>query len=496
MSYQLLEQRFQQLFHLQHLQAICGWDQAAMMPDGGNRARGAALAELAVLQHKLLTAPELTDWLQAAENETLAANQQANLREMRRRWQNASLLPDDLVQAKALASSKCEHAWREQRKNNDWKGFEPNLKEVIDLTREAAQIRSEALSMTPYDSLIDLYEPGMTSSQLLRIFNELKTWLPQIIRQAGERQAQVTAIQPEGSFSIGRQRSLGLNVMKLLGFDFNHGRLDISAHPFCGGVPEDVRITTRYNEKDFMSSLMGVIHETGHARYEQGLPIDWRSQPAGEARSMGIHESQSLFFEMQIGHHPVFLRRLSPLIKQHFGNQLAFEPDNLVNLYTQVKPSYIRVEADELTYPAHIIMRFEIEQGLIENKIDVHDLPEVWNTKMQQYLGLTTRGNDTMGCMQDIHWTDGSLGYFPSYTLGAIYAAQFAGGIERDLGSMDALLESDDGLPQIFEWLRTHVWQQGSLLSTDELLNQATGESLNTQWFRKYLEKRYTLPFA
>ncbi|NCB60455.1 MAG: carboxypeptidase M32, partial [Gammaproteobacteria bacterium] len=197
MSYQLLEQRFQQLHHLQHLQAICGWDQATMMPDGGNQARGAALAELALLQHQKLTALEVADWLNTAENEELSDHQKANLHEMRRRWQNAALLPDDLVQARALAGSRCEHAWREQRKNNDWKGFEPNLKIVVDLTREAAQIRAEALELSPYDSLIDLYEPGMTSHQLLRIFNELKTWLPQIIRQAGERQSQFNPIRPE-----------------------------------------------------------------------------------------------------------------------------------------------------------------------------------------------------------------------------------------------------------------------------------------------------------
>ncbi|WP_024872864.1 carboxypeptidase M32 [Tolumonas lignilytica] len=492
MSYQLLTQRFQQLHHLQHLQAICGWDQATMMPDGGNQARGEALAELALLQHQKLTAIEVADWLNEAENEELSDAQTANLHEMRRRWQNAALLPDDLVQARTLAGSRCEHAWREQRKNNDWKGFEPNLKIVVDLTREAAQIRAESLDLSPYDSLIDLYEPGMTSNQLLRIFNELKTWLPQIIRQAGERQSLSNPIKPEGPFSIARQKSLGLHAMKLLGFDFNHGRLDISAHPFCGGVPEDVRITTRYNEHDFMPSLMGVIHETGHARYEQGLPLAWRGQPAGEARSMGIHESQSLFFEMQLARHPAFLRRIEPLIKQHFGDQPALEAENLIQLYSRVAPGFIRVDADELTYPAHIILRFEIEQSLIDGKIQVHDLPDVWNSKMQQYLGLTTKGNDAIGCMQDIHWTDGSFGYFPSYTLGALYAAQFAGIIERDVGNIGDLIMADDGLPQIFNWLKTNVWEKASLYSTDELLRQATGEPLNTQWFKHYLEQRYT----
>lgn len=207
---------------------------------------------------------------------------------------------------------------------------------------------------------------------------------------------------------------------------------------------------------------------------------------------MGIHESQSLFFEMQLARHPAFLHKMAPLIKQHFGEQPALEAENLIQLYSRIEPGFIRVDADELTYPAHIIMRFEIEQALIEDKIQVRDLPEVWNTRMQQYLGLSTKGNDAMGCMQDIHWTDGSFGYFPSYTLGAIYAAQFAGAIERDIGDIGELITADDGLGQIFGWLKTNVWEKASLFSTEELILQATGESLNTQWFRRYLEQRYT----
>lgn len=492
MSYQQLEKHFAQMHHLQHLNAICSWDQATMMPAGGNEARAQALAELAVLLHHKLTSPEVGEWLLAAAEETeLTIEQKANLHEMHRRWLNASLLPADLVQARSLAGARCEHGWREQRKNNDWKGFYPNLKTVVDLTREAAQIRADSLDLSPYDSLIDLYEPGMTSSRLLRIFNELKTWLPQIIRLAGEKQAERNIIRPTGPFSIARQRALGLNVMKLLNFDFNRGRLDISAHPFCGGVPQDVRITTRYNEKEFLSSLMGIVHETGHARYEQGLPASWSTQPVGEARSMGIHESQSLFFEMQLGRHPAFLRKIAPMIQQHFGEDPAFDADNLAALVSEIKPGFIRVDADELTYPAHIIMRFEIEQALIEAKQDVKDLPDIWNHKMQQYLGLTTKGNDAMGCMQDIHWTDGSFGYFPSYTLGAIYAAQFSGAIQRQHGDMESLIEAEDGLEKIFGWLRDNIWQKASLLETDTLVTEATGEPLNTLWFKRYLESRY-----
>ncbi|WP_429098735.1 hypothetical protein [Aeromonas veronii] len=252
----------------------------------------------------------------------------------------------------------------------------------------------------------------------------------------------------------------------------------------------DVRITTRYNEQEFVSSLMGIVHETGHARYEQGLPRHLLGQPVAEARSMAIHESQSLFCEMQLGHHPAFLALLAPRIRHHFGEQAAFAPDNLAKLYSRVEPGFIRVDADEVTYPAHVILRYELERDLVEGKIEVADIPELWDAKMQQWLGLSTKGNYRNGCMQDIHWTDGSFGYFPSYTLGAMYAAQLRFALEKELGSMGEVIAAGR-LPEIFGWLGRNIWSQGSLHSTDELVRRATGEALNPHWLRQHLEQRY-----
>ncbi len=498
--YQQLSNHFQQLHHLHHLSAICGWDQATMMPHGGNDARSAALAELAVLTHQKLTAAQVGDWLDQAEHAgspTLTDAQQANLREIHRRYQQARVLPEKLVQAQSLAGSRCEHAWREQRKNNDWSGFATNLKEVVNLSREEAAIRVAAHAdngsvLGNYDSLLDRYEPGMTTTRLDTLFGDLKTWLPGMIDRVIDQQSSQTVCPPQGPFPIEKQKALGLEIMTLLGFDFNHGRLDISVHPFCGGVPEDVRITTRYDEQDFTQSLMGIIHETGHARYEQGLPATWLSQPAGEARSMGIHESQSLFFEMQLGRHPAFLQRISPVIQSHLPGETgpAFSSANLARLYTRVQRGFIRVDADELTYPAHIILRYELERALIEGEIEVGDIPELWDQKMQRYLGVSTRGNYRDGCMQDIHWTDGSFGYFPSYTLGAMYAAQFCAALQRDLGDLAPRLARGE-LDDVFSWLSNNIWSQASLLETDALVKQATGEALNPGWFRTHLEKRY-----
>ena len=491
MSYAKLEQRFTQLHHFAHLGAICGWDRATMMPDGGNPARSAALAELSVLMHQRLTGPEMADWFAAAAEESLSASQQISFGEMRRQWQQATVLPEALVQAKSLAGSRCEHAWREQRKQNDWQGFLGNFREVVALSREEAQIRAAATGLRPYDSLLDLYEPGMNSARLDTLFGDLKSWLPNLIQQVTERQQHETLIQPQGPFPTAKQAELGKQVMQLLGFDFNRGRQDVSVHPFCGGVPSDVRITTRYDEADFTQSLMGIIHETGHARYEQGLPLDRLALPVGQARSMGIHESQSLFFEMQMARHPAFMARLSPLVSQTFGAQAALSSDNLARLYTRVEPGFIRVDADEVTYPTHVMLRYEVEQKLIEGALEAEDIPELWNLRMTDYLGLSTLGNDRNGCMQDIHWTDGSFGYFPSYTLGAMYAAQFAAAMQRELGDFASLLAQDNGLDAIFGWLSTHIWQQASQFDTDTLVKNATGETLNADHFRRHLQARY-----
>jgi carboxypeptidase Taq len=334
------------------------------------------------------------------------------------------------------------------------------------------------------------YEPGMSSARLDQIFGELSAWLPTLIQTVSARQRHHSPLAPQGPFAINQQQALGKQVMGLLGFDFAHGRLDVSSHPFCGGVPTDVRITTRYDEHNFISSLMGIVHETGHARYEQGLPRDWCDQPVAAARSMGIHESQSLFCEMQLGHHPAFIRLLTPAIQQQFGQQPALSGDNLIQLYQRVEPGLIRIDADEVTYPAHIILRYEIERDLIEGRVEVADIPELWHMKMQHWLGLSTKGNDQQGCMQDIHWTDGSFGYFPSYTLGAMYAAQLRFALERELGDIATLI-SGGGLPAIFTWLNHHIWSQGSLHSTDTLIQRATGETLNPRWLREHLEQRY-----
>jgi carboxypeptidase Taq len=489
-AYSSLTAVFTRLYHYQHLAALASWDQAAMMPAKGNDARAAAMAELDVLMHQTLTNKSLSRLMETANQEALDPTQRANLREMRREWEHARLLPDRLVEAKSLAGTRCEHAWRTQRKANDWPGFLENFREVVKLSREEARALSQDRSISGYDALMDKYEPGMRSADIDALFGNVKTWLPDLIGKVRDKQADESVVEAQGPFHIERQRALGVDIMGILGFDFSAGRLDISTHPFCGGVAEDVRITTRYSEDDFMRSMMGIVHETGHARYEQCLPRDSVHLPVGRARSMGIHESQSLSFEMQLGRNPAFLALIAPLVNQHLGEQPAFDAANLARLYTRVKPGFIRVDADELTYPAHIILRYEIERALISGDIEAEDIPALWDEKMRSYLNLDTRGNFQDGCLQDIHWPWGSFGYFPSYTLGAIYAAQYFASIRRDHPDLDARVAAGD-LSPVFDWLNANIWRQASRWETRELVQRATGEALNPQHLRRHLERRY-----
>jgi carboxypeptidase Taq len=489
-AYDALAGSFQRLHNLQHLQSIAYWDQAANMPAKGSDARAAALAEMAAVMHRIRTDPALASELQRAEQEPLNELQRANLREMLRDWRMHNALPESLVQRKQLATSRCEHAWRRQRPANDWAGFLPNFREVLALAREEAQLLADQYGGTRYEALMSTYEPGMTCAEVDRVFGEVRQWLPGLIRQVLDKQSREPVIRPQGPFPIPAQRALCEQVVKLLGFDFDAGRLDVSTHPFSGGVPEDVRLTTRFSEDEFLIALMGTVHETGHGCYEQNRPRALLGQPVSEARSMAIHESQSLSFEMQLGSHPGFVALLAPLLRQAFGDQPAFEPANLGLLLTRVKPGFIRVDADEVTYPAHVILRYEIERPLIEGEIEADDVPALWDAKMMELLGVDTRGNYRNGPMQDVHWPESLFGYFPCYSLGAMYAAQWFAAMRRQMPDLDERIGRGE-LGAVFGWLNQHIWSQASLHTTPELALRASGETLNPAHFKAHLEKRY-----
>lgn len=496
MSYAVLEKTFHRLAQLEHAGAMLGWDQQVMMPSKGNAARGEAMAELDVLATEIIQQPEMADAFANAETETLESWQQANLREMREHWKKANAIPKDLVEAKALITNETEYAWRSLRGENDWKSFEPQLKKVFDLCREEAQALNDALKdekgyVNSYEALLDIFDPGTRLSRVDSVFTELKRELPALLPQIMEKQ-RADGLPVKQSNPVPKTKQIGLarEIMSVLGFDFEAGRLDEAVHPFSGGTSDDSRITTRYSDTDVVEGLMGIIHETGHSRYETGLNKAWRGQPIGQSMGMGVHESQSLFFEMQLGRSKPFIHAIAPLVQKHLGNDPAFDAENLHKLYTRVEPGLIRVNADEVTYPMHVILRYEIERDIILGDARVSDIPELWNEKMKAYLGLDTVGNFTDGPMQDVHWAAGAVGYFPSYTLGAMTAAQLHHALVQAIpDAADRVGRLD--LEPLFSWLSENIWQKGCSLSYDQLMTDATGETLNPHFFLDHIRSRY-----
>ena len=488
-----LEVRFRRLAALSGAAGVLSWDRMVMMPPGGAEARAEQAATLEVLAHDLLTAPEVGELLSRAAAEPLDGWRAANRGEMVRQHAHATALSSTLVEAQSRATSRAEELWRQARAESDFTIVSEALGEVVRLTQEAAAAKAGALGVTPYEALLDAYEPGGSVTQIDALLATLERALPPILDAATHRQAQNGAPLPlDGPFPIPAQRALAHRIMETLGFDFSHGRLDETLHPFCGGVPDDVRVTTRFSEAGFVSGVMGVIHETGHALYERGLPAAWRHQPVGDARGMVLHESQSLLMEMQACRSPAFLGLLSSFVREAFeGNGAGWVPDNLHRIYTHVERGFIRVEADEVTYPLHVILRTRLERALLSGDLTVVELPGAWNEGMRALLGVTPP-NDAQGCLQDIHWFDGAIGYFPTYTLGALAAAQlFQTAVAVEPGIPDAIGRGD--FTPLLGWLRTNVHSKASSGSTDTILETATGAPLGVEAFLGHLNKRYLL---
>jgi carboxypeptidase Taq len=492
-AYQRLTARFTRIATIHEAAAMLGWDAAAMMPPGGAAARGDQLAVLAGLAHGLLTEPAAADDLDAAEAAGPDPDRwhAANLRLMRHAHTRATALPADLVEAQARANSACEKVWRRARAAADFAAVAASLAEVIRLTREAAAALAPVLGLSPYDALMDGFQRGIGAADVAPIFARYEAFLQRALPEAEARQAAHPApVRPTGPFPAATQEALCRRLSARIGLDYDHARLDRSAHPFSGGTPTDVRITTRYDEADFTQSLLGVLHETGHALYERGLPAAFARQPVGEAAGMAAHESQSLIVEMQACRSDDFLRFLGPELAAAFGaDPAAYAPANLARLWRRIARGCIRVDADEMTYPAHVILRFRLEQALIAGDLPVADLPGAWNDGLRSLLGITPP-DDAQGCLQDIHWYDGAFGYFPSYTLGAMAAAQLMAAARRAVPGLAEAIGRGD-LSPLLDWLRGAVHGRGSLLGFNDLLRAATGKPLDPADFEAHLTLRY-----
>jgi carboxypeptidase Taq len=490
--YEQLELEWRRLHAFHGALALLRWDAAVMMPPGSAEVRGEQLAALETEYHALLTTPKITRLLDRAQANAQGLEdwQLANLREMRRARDHAIATPVSLISRLARATSRAEVLWAEARRRNNFDLFAPCLEEVVHLVRDKSALLGQALGLPPYDALIDEFSPGVGTPDIEAIFKALSRRLPGLIREALALQEQRPSLPITGKFSSGRQRALVVEVMRAIGFPFERGRLDESEHPFTEGVPGDIRVTTRFDSSDPFPGLLGALHETGHAMYDLGLPQRWRDQPVGRDRGMALEESQSLLLEMIVGRSRAFVQFLRPLLEKHFSvSGPEWESENVYRRLTHVRRSLIRVDADELTYPLHVLLRYELEKRLLSGELAVRDLPAAWDDGMEQRLEARPTGS-AEGCLQDIHWALGSFGYFPSYVLGAVIAAQLWESLRGSLPELEQQIARGE-FEGLFRWLRENVHGLGAKISVKALMQEATGQPLSAAALLRYLEHKY-----
>jgi carboxypeptidase Taq len=490
--YEQLEQEFRRLHAFRGALSLLRWDAAVMMPRGSADVRGEQLAALETEHHALLTTPKVARLLERAE---AGASQLedwplANLHEMRRQRDHAIATPPSLIARLAKATARAEVFWVEAKKANDFKLFAPHLEEVVHLVRDKAALLGQARGLAPYDALVDGFTPGISTADIDTIFKALSRKLPGLINEAIEVQAAHAPTPLAGKFTVARQRALSVDVLKALGFPFDRGRLDESEHPFTEGVPGDIRVTTRFDLSDPFSGLLGAVHETGHAMYDLGLPLEWRDQPVGRDRGLALEESQSLLFEMNLCRSRAFVKYVRPLMEKYLQvSGPEWDEANLYRHLIRVRRSTIRMDADELTYPVHIMLRYELEKKILEGSLPVADLPEAWNANLEQRLNIRPT-NDVDGCLQDIHWAVGHFGYFPSYVLGAVIAGQLNEAMRAAHPSLDEEIATGQ-FGGVMNWLRDNVHGVGARLPVQELIKQATGKPLTAAAYLRYLEAKY-----
>lgn len=483
-AYRTLEAVFAQYYYLKRIDSVLQWDTSVVMPAGSTEARAQQLAALQRSMQAVLVNDKVPQLLESAAAAQLSPWQWANLREMRALYQRSTALPEDLRGALSRACVRCEAAWREARKGRDFNAFAPHFAEVLKLVREKASLLADAGGCDPYEALLREYDSERTLAQCETLFDTLQASLPPLLQRAQQRwQQESTAGIP--SLSLSRQKKLCRMVVRDLGFDFDTGRLDQSLHPFTEGGFKDIRITTAYDSRNACKGLLGAIHEYGHAAYDAGLPPQWHSQPVGRDRGMSVHEGMALFYEMALARTAGFINYL-----QHtFASQgWPFDRAAYSDCLLRVKPDCIRIDADEVSYPAHILLRYRMERALLDGSLAVADIPECWNTYMQDLLGVQPK-TLAQGCLQDIHWSMGFLGYFPSYAFGAVYAANLYANLEQE----DIVVRKAQHTASDFEllgtWLRRHVAEHGAFYP-EKTLQDNLGLN-NIPRYLEYLRARY-----
>ncbi len=473
--------------------SLLGWDEQTYLPRGGSSFRGDQMALLAGLHHERATDPVVGELLAEVEGSDIVADpdspEAANVREWRRGFDRVTRLPRSLVEELARTTSIAQQEWVEARKASDFGKFRPWLEAVFGLKRQEAACLSRGGDV--YDALLDEYEPGARGADLKTLFEDLRADLvPLVAAIAGSDQGP-KASSLVGDYPVDRQQVFGEMVAAAVGFDFEKGRLDTTAHPFCTGIgPGDTRITTRFDPRDFSGAFFGVLHEVGHGLYEQGLDPAHHGTPMGEAVSLGVHESQSRLWENAVGRSRSFWEHWLPVARRVFREPLhAVGLDDFHAAINRVEPTLIRVEADEVTYNLHILIRFELEQALIGGALAVEDVPEAWTAKYREYLGITPP-DDARGCLQDIHWAAGLIGYFPTYTLGNLYAAQLYDKADADLGGLERSFTRGD-FAGLLAWLREKIHRDGQRYRAADLVRRATGTGLDHRPLIRSLRCKY-----
>jgi carboxypeptidase Taq len=489
-SYDAFADRVARLTYLDGAGSVLHWDQEVMMPEGGQPARGKQVSALQTVRHDLLTDDDMGGWLEDLTDEAgepiaaLDDDGQAEVREVHREYVRAERVPSDLVERLSEVTSNALPVWEQAREDDDFDAFADTLAEIVDLRREqAAAIDPDR---DPYAVLFEEYEPYLGVDTAEQVLEDLKATLVPLIDDVAD--SDVTAPEPfEGSYSDDAQEDLVREALDYLGYDWERGRLDTAPHPFSMGTQYDARVTTRFTPDDPMDALGSTVHEFGHATYTQGLPREAYGSPLGQDRDLSIHESQSRLWENHVGRSRPFWTGFAERVNDHLGLDAA--PATYYRTANEVyDDNLIRVQADELTYHLHIVLRFEIERDLIRGDLAVDEVPAVWNDKMEEYLGLRPE-TDTRGCLQDIHWTHGSFGYFPTYSLGSVLAAQLDAAAREDL-ALDEQVRDGEFDP-LRDWLGEHVHRHGARYETDDLVERATGESFTADYFTDYVEAKY-----
>ncbi|MGN6435653.1 MAG: carboxypeptidase M32 [Agriterribacter sp.] len=473
---------------VRYANAVLQWDQETYLPPKGAALRGQQMATLSEIAHDLFADASLGDLLnELSGSEELTAEEQKNVALTLEDYNKNKKYSAAFVRKMSEATSAAYHAWIDARKQNSFKVFEKELDHLVSLKKEEAEILG--YKAHPYDALLNEYEKGATVQWLDQLFDELQVPLKVLLDKIVNKPAPATDFlhQP---FDKDAQWKFGLEILKLMGYDFEAGRQDLSEHPFTTNFSaQDVRVTTRIDENDFTSMTWSCLHEGGHGLYEQGLPVEAYGLPLGEYCSLGIHESQSRLWENCIGRSFAFIRFVLPIMQRYFPQLSSVSAQQLMGAVNKVQPSLIRTEADELTYHFHVMIRYQVEKLLMEGHLATKDIPACWNELYKKYLDVTVP-DDKNGCLQDIHWSHGSFGYFPTYTLGSLYAAQFYHKIKQGFAGLNDAIANGE-FTEVHSWLKTHVYQYGRRFTSDELCNKITGEPLQMKHFIQYASEKY-----